>query len=43
MDLELGACLFYKHQWELGEYTADGGHQAGFGVVRGHVGDVLDV
>ena len=39
MDLELGACLFYK----LGEYSANGGDQAGFGVVEGHVGDVLDV
>ena len=28
---------------ELGEYSADGGDQAGFGVVGGHVGDVLDV
>ena len=28
---------------ELGEYTTDGGDQAGFGVVGGHVGDVLDV
>ena len=35
---------------ELGEYTADGGDQSGFGVVGGHVGvvgghvgDVLDV
>ena len=25
------------------EYSADGGDQAGFGVVGGHVGDVLDV
>ena len=28
---------------ELGEYSADGGDQAGFGVVGVHVGDVLDV
>ena len=28
---------------ELGEYSVDGGDQAGFGVVEGHVGDVLDV
>ena len=27
----------------LGEYSVDGGDQAGFGVVGGHVGDVLDV
>ena len=26
---------------ELGEYSADGGDQAGFGVVGGHVGDVF--
>ena len=37
----LGACLFHKHQRELGEYLADGSDQAGFGVVGGHVGDVL--
>ena len=43
MDPELGACLFHKSQWVLSEYPADGGDQAGFGVVRGHVGDVLDV
>ena len=43
MDLELGACFFYKHLRELGEYSADGGDQAGFGIVRGHVGDFLDV
>ena len=40
---ELGACLFHKHRRELGEYSVDGGDQAGFGVVGGHVGDVLDV
>ena len=40
---ELGACLFYKRRRELGEYSADGGDQAGFRVVGGHVGDVLDV
>ena len=28
---------------ELGEYSVDGGDQAGFGAVGGHVGDVLDV
>ena len=28
---------------ELGEYSADGGDQGGFGVVGDHVGDVLDV
>ncbi len=38
-----GSTFFYKHRWELGEYSADGGDQAGFGVVGGHVGDVLDV
>ena len=27
----------------LGEYSADGGDQVGFGVVGGHVGDDLDV
>ena len=42
-DLELRACLFHKHRRELGEYSADGGDQAGFGVAGGHVGDVLDV
>ena len=31
-----GSCMF-------GEYSADGDDQAGFGVVGGHVGDVLDV
>ena len=30
-------------QAPVGEYSADGGDQAGFGVVGGHVGDVLDV
>ena len=42
-DPELGACLFHKLRRELGEYWADGGDQPGFVVVRGHVGDVLDV
>ena len=42
-DPELGACLFHKHRRELGEYSADGGDQAGLGVVGGLVGDVLDV
>ena len=32
-----------KAQTELGEYSVDGGDQAGFGVVGGHVGDVLNV
>ena len=41
--LELGTCLFHMRQGEVGEYSADGGDQAGFGVVGGHVGDVLDV
>ena len=36
-------CLFHKRRRELGEYSADGGDQADFGVVGGHVGDVLDV
>ena len=43
MDPELEACLFHKRQRELGEYSADGGDQAGFSAVEGHVGDVLDV
>ena len=43
MDPELGVCLSHKRRRELGEYSADGGDQAGFGVVEGHVGDVLDV
>ena len=43
MDPELGLCLFHKRWREFGEYSADGGDQAGFGVVGGHVGDVLDV
>ena len=43
MDPELGACLFHKCQQELGKYSAGGGDQAGFGVVGGHVGDVLNV
>ena len=42
-DPELGACLFLERRWELGEYSADGGDQAGFGVVGGYLGDVLDV
>ena len=42
-DPELGACLFHKRRPELGEYSADGGLQDGFGVVGGHDGDVLDV
>ena len=41
-DLELGACLFHKHRREFSEYSADGGDQAIFGVMGGHVG-VLDV
>ena len=44
MDPELGACLFHKRRRELGEYSVDGGDQAGFGVVGGYIGgDVLDV
>ena len=43
MEPELGAILFHKHEREIGEYLVDGGDQAGFGVVGGHVGDVLDV
>ena len=42
-DPELGTCVFHKRQQELGEYSVDGGDQAGFGVVGGHAGDVLDV
>ena len=33
----------HKHRREFGEYSVDGGDQAGFGVVGGHVNDVLDV
>ena len=43
MDPELGACLFHKCWWELDKYSVDGGNQAGFGIVGGHVGDVLNV
>ena len=43
MDPKVGACLFHKHQQDLGEYSADGGNQTGFGVVGGHVDDVLNV
>ena len=43
MDPELGACLFHSRWRELGEYSADSGDQAGFGVVGGHVGGVIDV
>ena len=43
MDPVLGACLLHKRRRELGEYSVDGGDQAGFSVVGGHVGDVLDV
>ena len=42
-DPELGACFFHKRRRELGEYSANGGDQAGFGVVGDHVGDILDV
>ena len=42
-DPELGACLFHKRRRELGEYSVDGSDQAGFVVVGGHVGDVLDI
>ena len=41
--MQLVSCLFHKCRRELGEYSVDGGDQAGFGVVGGHVGDVLDV
>ena len=34
---------FLQATQELGEYSADGGDQAGSDVVGGHVGDVLDV
>ena len=34
---------FPQTRWEFSEYLADSGNQAGFGVVGGHVGDVLDV
>ena len=43
MDMELRACLFHKHRRDLSEYLADGGDQAGFGVMGGDIGDVLDV
>ena len=42
-DPELGALFFHKRRWELGEYSVDGGDQASFGVVGGHVGDDLDI
>ena len=42
-DPETGAYRFHKRRRELGEYSVDGGDQAGFGVVGGHVGDGLDV
>ena len=42
-DPALGACLLPKRRRVLGEYSADGCDQAVFGVVGGHVGDVLDV
>ena len=42
-DPELRECLFHKRRRELDEYSADGGDQAGFDVVGGHAGDVLDV
>ena len=41
MDTELGA--FSTSAGGSSEYSADGSDQAGFGVVGGHVGDVLDV
>ena len=43
IDPKLGACLFHKRRRGLGEYSVDGSDQAGFGVVGGHVGDVLDI
>ena len=43
MDPELGACFFHRRRRDLGEYSPDGGNKAGFDVVGGHVGDVLDV
>ena len=36
-DPEMGACLFHKCRQGLREYLADGGDQAGFGVVGGYV------
>ena len=42
-DPELGTCLFHKRRRELGEHSADGGDQAGFGALGGHVGVVLNV
>ena len=33
----------FTTRWELGEYSVDHSDQAGFGVLGGHVGDVLDV
>ena len=35
--------LFHMHRQELSKYSADGSDQAGFGVVWGHVGNVLDI
>ena len=43
MDPELRACLFHERRRDLSEYSADGGDQDSFGIVGGHVGDVLDV
>ena len=43
MDPELRACIFLKCRRDLGEYSVDGGDQAGFDIVGGYVGDVLDV
>ena len=42
-DPELGAWLFHKRRRKLGEYSVDGGDQAAFGAVGGHVGDVVDL
>ena len=38
-----GSMPFHKCRREFSEYSADGSDQAGFGFVRGHVGDVLNV
>ena len=42
-SIRIRNCLSYKRRRELGEYSVDGGNQADFGVVGGHVGDVLEV
>ena len=42
ISINMHMCI-HKRQRELSEYSADGGDQAGFGAVGGHVVDVFDV